>query len=93
MCLAVPGRLTETYTENGLRMGRVDFDGTVSAACLELLPEAERGQYVLVHAGFALHTVEEEEARKTLQLWRQLEGEDAEATLRTMQRSAGEGPA
>ena len=69
MCLAIPGRLIETYDEHGLKMGRVDYSGTVNTACLEYVPDATIGQYVLVHAGFAINVLDEEEAAKTLALW------------------------
>jgi hydrogenase expression/formation protein HypC len=72
MCLAIPGRLVEIFEESGLRMGRVDFAGTRQIACLEYLPEARTGHYVLVHAGFAISVVDEEEARKSLDIWREL---------------------
>ena len=69
MCLALPGRLLSLTEEGGLKMGRIDYDGTVKTACLECLPDARPGQYVLVHAGFAIGLVDEAEARKTLALW------------------------
>jgi hydrogenase expression/formation protein HypC len=72
MCLAIPGKVVEIATENGLKVGRVDFSGVVYKACLEYVPEVTIGQYVLVHAGFAISVVNEEEARETLQLWDQI---------------------
>ncbi len=72
MCLAVPGKIIETSEENGLPMGRVDFGGTVIPVCLAYVPEVKVGQYVIVHAGFALNVVDEDEAQKTLALWREL---------------------
>ena len=72
MCLAVPGKIIERYLENDLPMGRVDFGGTTISVCLAYVPESEVGQYVIVHAGFALNVVDEEEAQKTLALWREL---------------------
>jgi hydrogenase expression/formation protein HypC len=65
MCLAIPGKVIEIYEDRGLRMGRVDFGGTVRKACLEHLPEAGLGDYVLVHVGFALSVVDPEEAART----------------------------
>jgi hydrogenase expression/formation protein HypC len=65
MCLAIPGQVIEVYEDRGLRMGRVDFGGTVKKACLEHVPEAGPGDYVLVHVGFALSRVDPEEARRT----------------------------
>lgn len=73
MCLAIPGRLLESFEEHGLRMGRVDYAGTVSKICLAYVPEAEVGQYVLVHAGFAINVIDEEDARRTLSLWEEID--------------------
>jgi hydrogenase expression/formation protein HypC len=73
MCLAVPGKIVQCYEEGGLPMGKVDFDGTAINACLVYVPEAKEGQFVIVHAGFALNIVDEEEAQKTLELWQELE--------------------
>ena len=66
MCLAVPGRITERYEEAGLPMARVDFAGAVATACLSYTPEAAVGDYVLVHAGFALQRLDEHEAEASL---------------------------
>jgi len=68
MCLAIPGRVLEIFEDHGLRMGRIDFGGTVKKACLEQLPEASVGDYVLVHVGFALSVVDSAEAERTYQL-------------------------
>jgi hydrogenase expression/formation protein HypC len=70
MCLAVPGKVIEVFSDRGLRMGRVDFGGTVRRACLEQLPEAGLGDWVLVHVGLALARVDADEAERT---WRLLE--------------------
>lgn len=77
MCLAVPGRVLETFDQAGLRMGRVAFGEITRNACLESVPEAQVGDYVLVHVGFALSVVDEEEAHRTLDLLREM-GELAE---------------
>lgn len=69
MCLAIPGRIVDVFDDHGLRMGRIDYSGTVNTACLEYVPEASKGKYVLVHAGFAISTLDEAEAQKTLDLW------------------------
>lgn len=66
MCLAIPGRIIERFDEAGLPMARVDYAGAVAAACLSYTPEAKVGDYVLVHAGFALQVLNEEEARASL---------------------------
>jgi len=67
MCLAIPGKVTETFTKGGMRMGRVQFGGVSREACLEYVPETQTGDYVLVHVGFAISRVNEEEARRTYQ--------------------------
>jgi len=72
MCLAIPGKIIEVYDDRGLRMGRVDFAGTIRKACLEQLPEAGLGDYVLVHVGFALSRVDPEEAARTYQFLEEL---------------------
>lgn len=72
MCLAIPGKLIEIYEQNGLKMGRLDYAGTVNTACLEYVPEIELGQYALVHAGFAISVLDEEEAQKTYAVWEEL---------------------
>jgi len=64
MCLAVPGKLTEIYTQDDLPMGRVSFGGIVKEICLSYTPEAQVGDYVLVHVGFALSRIDEAEAQQ-----------------------------
>ncbi len=84
MCLGVPGKIIEIYSDLGLRMGKVDFGGAVREACLETLPEAQVGDYTIVHAGFALSLLSEEDAQETLNLLRQmsaLEGGEAGENL------------
>ncbi|MGW7520959.1 HypC/HybG/HupF family hydrogenase formation chaperone [Streptomyces sp. NPDC054796] len=70
MCLGIPGQVLETWDDDGLRLGRVDFGGLRREVCLEYTPEAEPGQYVIVHVGFAITTVDEDEARRTLDVLR-----------------------
>ncbi len=72
MCLGVPGKIIEIYQDRGLRMCKVDFGGAVREACIETLPEAKVGEYTIVHAGFALNLLSEEEAQGTLDLLREL---------------------
>lgn len=67
MCLAVPGRILEIEGDDPLlRAGRVDFAGTVKRVNLAYVPEAKIGDYVLVHVGFAISVVDDEEAQKVL---------------------------
>ncbi len=72
MCLGVPGKIIEIYQANGLSMGKVDFGGVVREACLEYVPEAKVGDYTLIHVGFALNLISEEEAQETLALLSQI---------------------
>lgn len=64
MCLGIPGKVTETYHEHDVLMGKVDFGGVFKRVCLEHVPAVRCGQYVIVHVGFALSVVDEEEARQ-----------------------------
>lgn len=75
MCLAIPGEIVEITGSDPLtRMARVSFGGVIREASLAYLPEAKPGDYVLVHAGIALQTIDEEEARRTLELFEQIGG-------------------
>jgi hydrogenase expression/formation protein HypC len=73
MCLSVPGKVLEIIDEEGIKMGKVDFAGITKRICLQYLPDIEVGDYALVHVGFAIARVDEEEAAKTLQLLREME--------------------
>ncbi len=72
MCLGVPGKVDEIYEANGLKMGKVDFGGVKREVCLAYVPEVEIGEYVIVHVGFAINQMSEEEAEETLDLLRQI---------------------
>jgi hydrogenase expression/formation protein HypC len=72
MCLGIPGRIVEIYQTNGLLMGKIDFGGVLREACLEYVPEAQVGDYALIHVGFALNLISEQEALETLDLIRQI---------------------
>ena len=68
MCLAVPGKIVSITADDPLvRLGRVEFGGVIREVSLACVPEAGVGDYVLVHAGFALNVVDEEQARLTLE--------------------------
>lgn len=71
MCLGVPGRIV-AVEEGIMRMGTVDFDGSTLEVCLAYVPEAEPGDFVLVHAGFALAQLDEQQAAETLDILRQM---------------------
>ena len=72
MCLAVPGKIKSIQDMGGLGIAEVDIHGVRRQVSLDLLPEAEVGQYVLVHAGFAIQVVDEKEAEETLRLLKDL---------------------
>jgi hydrogenase expression/formation protein HypC len=72
MCLAIPGKVVGIAEENGLRMGRVDFGGVVKRVCLDYVPDLVVGDYTIVHVGFALSRIDEAEAMRTLEVFRQL---------------------
>ena len=72
MCLGVPGKVVEIYETDGLKMGKVDFGGVKREVCLEYVPDTEVGQYVIVHVGFAISQMSEEEAEETLALLREI---------------------
>ena len=73
MCLAIPGKVIETFDQNGMRMARVQFGGITREACLEYVPDTVAGEYVLVHVGFAISKVDEEEAQRTYQLLEEMD--------------------
>jgi len=74
MCLSIPGKLIEitAQLDETFRVGRVSFDGIIKEVSLTLVPEAEIGNYVMVHVGAAISVVDEEEAKKTFDLLKQL---------------------
>jgi hydrogenase expression/formation protein HypC len=70
MCLAVPGRIVRIRDHEGLQMGDVDFGGVIRRVCLSYVPEAAIGDYAVVHAGFAISLLDQQEALFTLELMR-----------------------
>jgi hydrogenase expression/formation protein HypC len=72
MCLGVPGKIIEIYERDGLNMGKVDFSGLVRETCLDFVPEAKVGDYTVIHVGFAISLLSEEEAQKTLEMLREI---------------------
>lgn len=81
MCLAIPGRILSITGDELDRMGRVDFEGVVKEVNLSLVPEAKIGEYVIVHVGMALSTVDAEAAAEVFSYLRQMDelGEVQEA--------------
>lgn len=72
MCLGVPGKILKIYEENSIKMSEVDFNGITMKVCLETTPQAQVGDYVIVHAGFAINLLEESEALETLAMLDQI---------------------
>jgi hydrogenase expression/formation protein HypC len=68
MCLAIPGKITEIYEKDSLSMAKIDFGGVVKEVCLAYTPEVKVGDYALIHVGFAISLMDEEEALETLKL-------------------------
>jgi len=73
MCLGVPGKIVDIYEKSGLQMGKIDFGGgTMRETCLAYVPEAQIGDYTIIHVGFALNILSEEEALETLALLQEI---------------------
>ena len=72
MCLGIPGKVIETRREHDVLMGKVDFGGVSRRVCLEHVPEVRPDEYVLVHVGFALSRIDEDEARRVFEFLEQM---------------------
>ena len=79
MCLGIPGEILAIREEAGLRLGTVKFAGITREVCLQYVPDAALGEYVLVHVGFAISTIDREEAARTYRILEEL-GQTAELT-------------
>jgi hydrogenase expression/formation protein HypC len=78
MCLSIPGKIKEVYEDGSLIMGKVDFGGVLKEVCLDYVPEAQVGQYVLIHVGFAISVLDDEEAMARLDVACQIENFEEE---------------
>ena len=74
MCLAIPGKVLDIDRTATPVMGKVSFGGIQKEICLEWLPDVQPGDYVIVHVGFAISSMDEQEALETLNLFREIEG-------------------
>ena len=81
MCLGIPGKIVEVYEQNQLLMGKIDFGGVIRETCLAYIQEPQVGQYVIVHVGFAISTLDEDEALRTLDVLRAMGDLSEEAGL------------
>lgn len=77
MCLGIPGKVVSIFDQENTLMASVDFDGLQQVVCVATTPEVQVGQYVLVHAGFALNVLSDTEAEETLRILRDLEAFNA----------------
>ena len=78
MCLGIPAKIIELYQKEGTRMGKVDFGGVLREVCFETLPEALVGEYAIIHVGFAISSMDEQDAMETLELLREIDEAGAE---------------
>ncbi len=72
MCLAIPGKVLQIDSDMEPMMGKVSFGGVVKRVCLDWVPDIAIGEYVIVHVGFAISKVNEEEALETLRLFQEM---------------------
>jgi hydrogenase expression/formation protein HypC len=82
MCLGVPGKILSIEANPlGMTMGKVSFGGVAKEVCLAYTPEAEVGDYVIVHAGFALNKLDEQEAQEVFALLAEMQEAELRAEL------------
>ncbi len=72
MCLGIPGEIVELREGDGLRVGRVRFAGITRDVCLDYVPDAALGDYVVVHVGFAISKIDAEEAARSYRILEEL---------------------
>ena len=80
MCLAIPGKVVAINRSTRPVMGKVDFGGIQKEVCLDWVQDVSMGEYVIVHVGFAISTMDEGEAMKTLTLFSEIQGSFDELT-------------
>jgi hydrogenase expression/formation protein HypC len=93
VCLAIPGKISALHENMGVPMAKVNFGGITRDACLSYVPDARIGDYVLVHVGFAISKVDEEEAARTYKFLAEMdqltELDDGEPEVTTSQERPG----
>lgn len=72
MCLGIPGKIITIYENHGTKMAKIDFGGVSREVCIEVIPEAKPGDWTIVHAGFALNLLSEDEAQETLDILQEM---------------------
>jgi len=73
MCLGIPGKIKEIYEINNIKMAKIDYSGVEVEVCLEATPDANVDEYVIVHAGFSISRLSENEANETLNILREID--------------------
>ena len=79
MCLGIPGKIETIFQDGQIKMGKVNFEGIQMDVCLETTPEADVGDYVIVHAGLAISVLDEAEAQETLKMFEEIKQLDSKA--------------
>ena len=79
MCLGIPGEILDVRESDGMRIGKVKFAGITREVCLQYVPEAGTGDFVVVHVGFAISTIDREEAERSYRILEEL-GQTPELT-------------
>lgn len=72
MCLGIPGKILSIYEDHGTKMAKIDFGGVTREACIEVIDDAKPGDWTIVHAGFALNLLSEDEALATLEILQEM---------------------
>ena len=72
MCLAVPGKIIAIDDKEEMKMAKVNFGGVIKEVCLDWIENPKIGEYVLVHVGFAINKIDEEDAKETIELLREM---------------------
>ncbi len=81
MCLGIPGKIVEINQTIGVKMAKIDFGGVFREACIEAIPDAKIGDYTIIHAGFAINVLSEEEALDTLSLLQEISDFNSELSV------------
>ncbi len=81
MCLGIPGKIVEINQTIGVKMAKIDFGGVIREACIEAIPDAKIGDYTIIHAGFAINVLSEEEALDTLSLLQEISDFNSELNV------------
>jgi hydrogenase expression/formation protein HypC len=93
MCLGIPGKVIKIFREHDVLMGKVDFSGVSKQVCLEHVPQVQVGQYVLVHVGFALSSIDEAEAMRVFEFLKGMDQlDELQPTAESTEPLAAEAP-